>query len=92
MMHRVAGLLAGVACALGACTTYDTANNALSVSYLVDDRTQIESARQQAVAECARFNRVARLSNVTQFQHVLVVFDCRPGEAVGRERRIAVGD
>lgn len=56
----------------------DAANNSRSVAYLIDDASQLPQARQQAAAECLKYNRAAGLYNVTQFQHLLVVFDCRP--------------
>jgi hypothetical protein len=66
------------ACALLPGGQYDTMNNGLGYSYLVDSQDQIPNARQQAEQACGSVGRLPRLSNVTQFQHVLTVFDCRP--------------
>jgi hypothetical protein len=87
-MRRHLWMIGLLALPLGACVEYDTANNAHSIAYLVDSRAQVSEARQRAVAECNQINRVPRLSNVTQFQHTLVVFDCRPPDAVGSDIRV----
>ena len=84
-MRRHLWMIGLLALPLGACIDYDTANNARSVAYLVDSRAQIPEARQRAEAECGQINRVPRLSNVTQFQHTLVVYQCRPTDAAGSD-------
>jgi hypothetical protein len=82
------GLRAGLlALALAGCTDTDTMSNALGVSYLIDSQAQIPDARRQAESLCGPVQRQPRLSNVTQFQHVLVVFDCRPPGEVRFEVR-----
>ena len=81
-MRRMMGLVGLMALALGACAEDDTINNARSVGYLVDGYAQIPNARQEAAANCAQVNRQPRLSNVTAYQRVLVVFDCQPPEDV----------
>ncbi len=76
-MRRWVWLFGLLALPLGACE-YDTENNARSFAYLIDNQGQIEVTRAKAAAECQQINREAGLYNVTQFQHLLVVFDCRP--------------
>jgi hypothetical protein len=86
-MRRIAWTLGLLTLALGACTDTDTMSNALGVSYLIDSQAQIPDARHQAEALCGPVQRQPRLSNVTQFQHLLVVFDCRPPGEVRFEVR-----
>ena len=74
-MRRIAWMIGLLA--LAACES-DATNNSKSLAYLIDSPAQIPDVRQQAQTECLRFNRAAGLYNVTQFQHLLVVFDCRP--------------
>jgi hypothetical protein len=69
---------------------YDTANNGLAYSYLADSNAQIPDARAQAEQACGKVDRLPRLSNVTQFQHVLVVFDCQPPGDVRFEEKPSV--
>jgi hypothetical protein len=76
-MHRIAWMIGLLAAPLAACSS-DAANNSRSLAYLVDNPAQIPEVRRQAQTECLRFNRDAGLYNVTQFDHFLVVFDCRP--------------
>ncbi|MBV8169397.1 MAG: hypothetical protein JO021_21560 [Alphaproteobacteria bacterium] len=80
-MRRMMGLVGLMALALGACGE-DTINNARSAAYLIDGPAQFADARQQAAANCAQVDRQPRLSNVTYYQRVLVVFDCQPPEDV----------
>jgi len=76
-MRRIAWMIGLLAVPLAACSS-DAANNSRSLAYLVDSPAQIPEVRRQAQTECLRFNRDAGLYNVTQFEHFLVVFDCRP--------------
>jgi len=80
-MRRFVWMLALLALPIAGCES-DAANNGHSFAYLIDDASQLPTARTQAQAECVRYNRTAGLYNVTQFQHVLVVFDCRPPDDV----------
>lgn len=77
-MRRMVWLIGLLALPVAGCIEYDDANNARSVAYLIDSQAQIPDARSKASAECLKYNRQAGLYNITQFQHVLVVFDCRP--------------
>jgi len=76
-MRRFVWMLGLLALPIAGCES-DAANNATSVAYLIDNADQLPEARNQAQTECSRINREAGLYNVTQFQHLLVVFDCRP--------------
>lgn len=76
-MRRFVWIMGLLALPLAACES-DALNNSRSVAYLIDGPAQIPDARNRAQTECSQFNREAGLYNVTQFQHLLVVFDCRP--------------
>jgi hypothetical protein len=76
-MRRIVWMMGLLALPLAGCES-DAANNSKSLAYIIDSPAQIPEIRQQAQTECLRFNREAGLYNVTQFQHLLVVFDCRP--------------
>jgi hypothetical protein len=76
------GLVGLLALALGACADDDTINNARSTAYLIDGPAQFPDVQKQAAANCAQVDRQPRLSNVTHYQRVLVVFDCQPPEDV----------
>ena len=77
-MRRMVWLIGLLALPVAGCIDYDDANNARSIAYLIDNQGQIADARGKAAAECLKFNREPGLYNITQFQHTLVVFDCRP--------------
>jgi hypothetical protein len=85
-MRWIAWMLGVLALPLGGCE-YNTLANGLGYSYLIDSQAQIPDARQQADDVCGKVERRARLSNITQFQHVLVVFDCQPPEDVRFEEK-----
>jgi hypothetical protein len=76
-MRRFVWIMGLLALPLAACDS-DAINNSKSLAYLIDGPAQIPETRRLAQTECLRFNREAGLYNVTQFQHLLVVFDCRP--------------
>ncbi len=77
-MRRMAWVIGLAALPLAGCIQYDAENNAHSYAYLIDGPQQIDEARQRAAQECQRYERLPGLYNATQFQHLLVVFDCRP--------------
>lgn len=87
-MHRMIWIACLSALPLGACVQTDTANNAQSVAYLIDGESQLAASREEAENACYAINRIPRLSNVTQFQHLLVVYDCRPPDAVGPDIKL----
>ena len=86
-MRRIVGMLGLLALPLAGCIESDAASNGLAVSYLIDSQAQISDARHQAESVCGPVQRLPRLSNITQFQHTLVVFDCRPEGEVRFEVR-----
>jgi hypothetical protein len=87
-MNRMIWIACLSALPLGACMQPDTANNAQSVAYLIDGQAQLAESREQAESACYAINRIPRLSNVTQFQHLLVVYDCRPPGDVGPDIKL----
>ena len=86
-MRRIVGMLGLLALPLAGCIESDAPANGLAVSYLIDSQAQIADARRQAESVCGPVGRLPRLSNITQYQHVLVVFDCRPDGEVRFEVR-----
>ena len=88
-MRRIAWMMSLLALPLAGCIESDAPANGLAAAYLIDNQAQIPDARRQAEAVCGPVSRLPRLSNITQFQHMLVVFDCRPPGEVRFEVRPA---
>ena len=77
-MRRIVWMMGLLALPLAGCIESDAPANGLGTAYLIDNAAQIPDARRQAESVCGPVGRLPRLSNITQFQHMLVVFDCRP--------------
>ena len=94
-MRRTVWMLGLLGLAVAGCES-DAINNSRSVAYLINDASQIPQARQQAAAECQKYNREAGLYNVTQFEQlpeILPTVDQHLGALVRAElefRRVTV--
>ena len=88
-MRRIVWMMGLLALPLAGCIESDAPANGLATASLIDNQVQIPDARRQAEAVCGPVGRSPRLSTITQFQHTLVVFDCRPEGEVRFEVRPA---